>query len=58
MQDGVVRTHQMHMTFVTGPHPHMVNTGVVPENVQIQTQTVATPGAVTIPPYSVVRLEW
>jgi uncharacterized protein (TIGR03437 family) len=26
--------------------------------VQIQTQTVANPGAVTIPPYSVVRLEW
>ena len=58
MQDGVLRTHRMYMTFVTGPHPHMVNTGVVPENVQIQTQVVATPGAVTIPPYSVVRLEW
>jgi hypothetical protein len=26
--------------------------------VQIQTQTVTTPGAVTIPRYSVVRLEW
>jgi hypothetical protein len=58
MQDGVVRTHQMLMTFVTGTHPRMVNTGVVPENVQIRTQTVTTPWAVTIPPYSVVRLEW
>jgi hypothetical protein len=58
LQDGVVRTRPMHMTFVTGIHPRMVNTGVVPENVPIQTQTVATPGAVTIPPYSVVRLEW
>ena len=58
MQDGVVRTHQMLMTFVTGTDPSMINTGVVPENVQIQTQTVTEPGAVTIPPYSVVRLEW
>ena len=58
IQDGVVRTDQMRMTFVTGAHPRMVNTGMVPENVQIQTQTVTTPGAVTIPPYSVVRLEW
>jgi hypothetical protein len=58
MKDGVVQTHQMRMTFVTGPHPRMVNTGVVPENVQTQTETVTTPGAVTIPPYSVVRLEW
>jgi hypothetical protein len=58
MQDGVVRTHQMLMTFVTGTLPGLVNTGVVPDNVQIQTRTVTTPGAVTIPRYSVVRLEW
>jgi hypothetical protein len=58
MEDGVVRPHAMHMTFVTGIHPHMVNNGTVPENVPIQTQTVVTAGAVTIPPYSVVRLEW
>jgi hypothetical protein len=58
MQDSVVRTHPMLMTFVTGTLPGLVNTVVVPDNVQIQTQTVATPGAVTIPPYSVVRLEW
>src|SRR5579863_1874947 len=58
IQDGVVQSHRMLMTFVTGAHPHLVNTGVGPENVQIQTQTVSTAGAVAIPPYSVVRLEW
>jgi hypothetical protein len=58
MQDGVVVAHQMHMMFVTGTLPWLVNTGVVPENVQIQTETVTTPGAVRLPPYSVVRLEW
>ncbi|HXP80530.1 MAG TPA: hypothetical protein VN976_11545 [Verrucomicrobiae bacterium] len=57
MQDGVVRTHQMLKTFVTGTDPRLVNTNPGPKNVQIQTQ-VTTPGAVTIPPYSVVRLEW
>jgi hypothetical protein len=57
-QDGVVRTNQMLMTFVTGTDPSLVNTNPPPNNVQIQTQTVTNPGAVTIPPYSVVRLEW
>jgi hypothetical protein len=58
MQNGVVLTNQMLMTFVTGTNPGLVNTHLVPNNVQIQTQTVTTPGALTIPPYSVVRLEW
>jgi hypothetical protein len=57
-QDGVVRTNQMLMTFVTGNLPQLANTSPPPNDVQIQTQTVTTPGAVTIPPYSVVRLEW
>jgi hypothetical protein len=58
MQDGIVRTNQMQMTFVTGTDPSVANTNSRPNNVQIQTQTVTTPGAVTIPPYSVERLEW
>jgi hypothetical protein len=58
MEDGVVRTNPMQMTFVTGTHPHMVNSSLVPNNVQIQTQTVTAPGEVAIPPYSVERLEW
>ena len=53
-----MQTHPMRMTFVTGIHTRMVNNGVLPENVPIETQTVTAPGAVTIPPYSVVRLEW
>ncbi len=57
MQDGAVRTNPMQMTFVTGTDPGLLNTKLAPNNVQIQTQTVA-PGAVTIPPYSVERLEW
>jgi len=58
VQDGAVLTNAMQMTFVTGTDPGLVNVGVVPDNVQIQTQTVTNPGAVTIPPYSVMRLEW
>jgi hypothetical protein len=58
MQDGVVRTNQMQMTFVTGTNPSLVNTIPGPNNVQIQTQTITAPGAVMIPPYSVGRLEW
>jgi hypothetical protein len=58
MQDGVVRMNQMLMTFVTGTDPSLANSSPPPNNVQIQTQTVTNPGAVTIPPYSVVRLEW
>jgi hypothetical protein len=58
MQDGAVRTNQMLITFVTGNDASLANTSPPPNNVQIQTQTVTNPGAVTIPPYSVVRLEW
>jgi uncharacterized protein (TIGR03437 family) len=58
MQDGADLTNPMQMTFVTGTDPSLPNIGQVPDNVQIQTQTVTTPGAVTIPPYSVGRLEW
>jgi hypothetical protein len=58
MQDGVDLNNSMQMTFVTGTDPSLPNFGTVPDNVPIQTQTVADPGAVTIPPYSVARLEW
>ena len=57
-QDGTVLTNPMQMTFVTGTDPSLVNTGLPSDRVTIQTQTVSNPGAVTIPPYSVVRLEW
>jgi uncharacterized protein (TIGR03437 family) len=43
---------------VTGTDPTLANSGLPSDNVQIQTQTVTNPGAVTIPSYSVVRLEW
>jgi alpha-L-arabinofuranosidase len=58
MRDGVVRANPMQMTFVTGTNPSLINTNPGPNNVQIQTQTVTTPQTVTIPPYSVARLEW
>ena len=57
-QDGADLTNPMPLTFVTGTDPSLVNTGSPSDNVEIQTQTVTAPGAVTIPPYSVVRLEW
>ena len=57
-QDGEVRTDPMQMTFVTGADPSLFNTGLPPDNVQIQTMMVTTPSAMTIPPYSVGRLEW
>jgi uncharacterized protein (TIGR03437 family) len=58
MQDGAVLTNPMQMTFVTGTDPSLQNTGTPPDHVQIQTQPVNTPGAVMIPPYSVIRVEW
>jgi hypothetical protein len=58
MQDGVLLTNQVQMTFVTGDYPGQLNSKPEPNNVQIHTHIVAIPGAVTIPPYSVVRLEW
>jgi hypothetical protein len=58
LQDGVMLTNRMRMTFVTGTDPGLFNTAPVPDTVKIRTETVATPAAVTIPPYSVERLEW
>jgi uncharacterized protein (TIGR03437 family) len=57
-QNGADLTIPMQMTFVTGTDPTLANSGLPSDNVQIQTQTVTNPGAVTIPSYSVVRLEW
>ena len=57
-QNGVVPTNQTNMTFVTGSDGSLTNTNPPPNDVQIQGPTVTNPGAVTIPPYSVVRLEW
>ena len=59
-QDGVTQgnanTNQFLETFVTGADPSLTNSNPPPNNVQIQTQTGGNP--VTIPPYSVLRLEW
>jgi len=57
-QDGVALTNAMQMTFVSGADPTLRNSGPAASPVQIQTQAVPSPGAVTIPPYSVSRLEW
>jgi len=57
-QDGANLTMPMQMTFVTGTDPTVANAGLASDPVQIQTQTVGNAGAVAIPPYSVVRLEW
>jgi uncharacterized protein (TIGR03437 family) len=58
MQDGAALTSAMQMTFVSGADPTLSNSGPTASPVQIQTQAVASPGAVTIPAYSVSRLEW
>jgi hypothetical protein len=55
-QNGVVLTNQLLETFVTGPDPSATNSAPLISPVQIQTNTAANP--VTIPEYSVVRLEW
>jgi hypothetical protein len=59
-QDGVTQgntnTNKFLETFVTGSDPSLTNSTPPPNNVQIQTQTGGNP--VTIPPYSVMRLEW
>jgi len=55
-QDGVALTNQFLETFVTGNDPSVVNSNLPINNVVIQTMTVTNP--VTIPEYSVVRLEW
>jgi hypothetical protein len=59
-QDGVAQgnanTNKFLETFVTGADPSLTNSSPPPNNVSIQTQTGGNP--VTIPPYSVMRLEW
>jgi hypothetical protein len=56
IQDGVTLTNQFLETFVAGSDPSAINTNPPLNNVVIQTATVTN--AVTIPEYSVVRLEW
>ena len=55
-QDGTVLTNQFLETFVTGSDPAATNSSPQNSPVRIQTATVTNP--VTIPQYSVVRLEW
>jgi hypothetical protein len=55
-QDGVALTNQLLETFVTGGDPSVVNSNPPTNNVLIQTTNATNP--VTIPEYSVVRLEW
>jgi hypothetical protein len=55
-QDGVALTNQFLETFVTGPDPSATNSSPQVLPIQIQAQTTNNP--VTIPEYSVVRLEW
>jgi hypothetical protein len=56
-QDGNVLTNQLVETFVTGTDPSVVNSNPPAiSNVAIQAMTATNP--VTIPQYSVVRLEW
>jgi len=56
IQDGVVLTNQFLETFVTGSDPSATN--APPPNSAIQIQSQLTNNPVTIPEYSVVRLEW
>jgi len=56
-QDGNTLTNQFLETFVTGSDPSVVNSNPpATNNVAIQTTTVTNP--VSIPEFSVVRLEW
>ncbi len=55
-QDGVAVTNQLLETFVTGSDPSVVNASAQDSPVTLQCQIAANP--LTIPPYSVVRLEW
>jgi len=59
-QDGVTQgnanTNKFLETFVTGSDPSLINSNPPPNNVEIQTLTGGNP--VTVPPYSVMRLEW
>ena len=55
-QDGVALTNQFLETFVAGSDPSIVNANPPLNNVVIQAGTATN--SVTIPEYSVVRLEW
>jgi hypothetical protein len=55
-EDGLALTNELLETFVTGSDPSVINTNPPLNNVVIQSQTTNSP--VTIPQYSVVRLEW
>jgi alpha-L-arabinofuranosidase len=55
-QDGATLTNQFLETFVTGTDPSATNSS--PQNSPIQIQTATVTNTVTIPGYSVVRLEW
>jgi hypothetical protein len=55
-QDGVTLTNQFLKTFVTGSDPSAENDS--PQNSPVQIQSTTATNAVTIPGYSVVRLEW
>jgi hypothetical protein len=56
VQDGAALTNQFLETFVTGSDPSTIN--APPPNSAIQIQSQLTNNPVTIPEYSVVRLEW
>ena len=56
VQDGLAVTNQFWETFVTGSDPSATN--APPPNSAIQIQSELTNNPVTIPEYSVVRLEW
>jgi len=56
IQDGVAVTNQFLETFVTGSDPGTTNAPPPGSAIQIQSQLTNNP--VTIPEYSVVRLEW
>jgi hypothetical protein len=55
-EDGSALTNQFTETFVTGPDPAQVNTNPPHNNIVMQTNSAANP--ITLPPYSVVRLQW
>jgi hypothetical protein len=55
-EDGVQLTNQLLETFVTGSDPGVTNAPPPNSAIQIQSQTTNNP--LTIPQYSVVRLEW
>ena len=55
-QDGVVLTNSFLETYVTGSDPSATNSS--PQNSPVQIKTATVTNSVTIPEYSVVRLEW